>query len=143
VRQLRRNKSPPRVLLLDTPPGVENNAVVRDLSDDEGGSRIAWLAREDLPAGGGIPGGCGFDLETGWAASLWVLNAVYENPEMPPDMTHHELHQKVIELGVREPTVVNGVNLDELTVTTGQSLGFVELPGEPWRRVRWADRCRT
>jgi hypothetical protein len=113
--------------------------VVRDLSDDEGRSRIAWLAGDYLPAGGGIPGGCGFDLETGWAASLWVLNAVYENPEMPPDMTHHELHQRAIELGLREPTVVNGVNLDELMVTTGQSLGFVELPGGSWRRVRWAE----
>ncbi|OBK36797.1 hypothetical protein A5658_05375 [Mycobacterium sp. 1245111.1] len=54
-------------------------------------------------------------------------------------MTHHELHQRAVELGLREPAVVNGVNLDELAVTTGQSLGFAEVPREPWRRVRWAE----
>jgi len=55
----------------------------------------------------------------GWDASLWILNAVYENPEMPADMTHHEVHRQAIDLGLRQPTVVGDVNLDELTVTTG------------------------
>ena len=63
----------------------------------------------------------------------WVLNAVYENPEMP-DMTHHELHRQAIELGLREPTMVGEINLDELTVTTGQTLGFAERPDGSWRR---------
>jgi hypothetical protein len=61
--------------------------VVRALGDGEASPRIAWLACEDLPADRGIPGGTGFDLVAGWEASLWVLNAVYENPEMPTDMT--------------------------------------------------------
>lgn len=112
---------------------------MRALSDGEARPRIAWLAGEDLPADRGIPGGTGFDPVTGWDASLWVLNAVYENPEMPADMTHHELHQRAIELGLRQPTMVGEVNLDELAVTTGQSLGFAELPGRSWRRLRWAE----
>jgi len=111
---------------------------MRELSGDEGGAQIAWLVGDDLPAGGGIPGGCGFDLESGWDASAWVLNAVYENPEMP-DMTHHELHRQAIELGLREPTMVGEINLDEVTVTTGQTLGFAERPGRGWRRLRWTD----
>jgi len=98
---------------------VENNAVVRDLDDGKARTRISWLAGEDLPADRGIPGGTGFDLVIGWDASLWILNAVYENPEMPADMTHHEVHRQAIDLGLRQPTVVGDVNLDELTVTTG------------------------
>ncbi|WP_375482385.1 hypothetical protein [uncultured Mycobacterium sp.] len=112
---------------------------MHDLDDDEARSRIAWLAGEDLPADGGIPGGTGFDPVTGWHASLWILNAVYENPELPADMTHHDIHQQAIKAGLRQPTMVGEINLDELTVTTGQSLGFAERPGGSWRRVRWAE----
>jgi hypothetical protein len=116
-----------------------NNAVVRDLSDGEARPRISWLAGEDLSADHGIPGGTGFDLVSGWEASLWVLNAVYENPEMPVDMTHHDVHQRAMEMGLRQPTMVGEVNLDELTITTGQSLGFAQRPGGSWRRLRWAE----
>lgn len=118
---------------------VENNVLVHDLSDDEARPRISWLAGADLPEDRGIPGGTGFDLTTGWDASLWVLNAVYENPELPADLTHHEVHQRAIDMGLRQPTMVGEVNLDELTVTTGQSLGFAELPGGLWRRLRWEE----
>lgn len=62
---------------------------------------------------------------------------VYENPELSDGITHHELHHRAIELelGLREPTRVGAVNLDEITITTGHTLGFAERAGTPWRRV--------
>ncbi|OHU31655.1 hypothetical protein BKG76_00080 [Mycobacteroides franklinii] len=109
-----------------------------ELDDAAAGTRISWIARDDMPADGGCPGGTGFDPAEGWAASVWVLNAIYENPELSDAITHHELHHRAIELGLREPTMVGEMNLDENTITTGHSLGFAERPGAPWRRVRWA-----
>lgn len=113
-----------------------------ELDNTAAGTRISWIAGDDMPADGSCPGGTGFDPVEGWPASVWVLNAIYENPQLSEDITHHELHHRAIELGLREPTMVGEVNLDEITITTGRSLGFVERPGAPWRRVWWASLGR-
>lgn len=75
----------------------------------------------------------------GWEASTWILHAMYENPDLPADVTHDEAHRARLAAGLAEPTIVNGVDLDERTTLTGIPLGFEARPAPAWRRVRWSD----
>jgi hypothetical protein len=108
---------------------------VRILDADESADRIGWLSGNTWPPEGG---GTGFDPTGAWPAAAWVLNATYERDDMPADLTHHQLHQQAIAAGLKQPAIVNGMNLDELTVTTGEGLGFAEKPPPPWRRLTWS-----
>lgn len=79
----------------------------------------------------------GYDPPGGWAASAWVLNAIYERGDLAFDLTHHELRQHAVALGLQDPAFVGEVNLDDHTTTTGLGLGFAAKPPPPWRRLRW------
>ena len=108
--------------------------MLRKLSDDEAAGQTSWLSDRWPPSDDGT----GIDHTGDWPASAWVLNALYERDDLPSGLTHHESRQLSIDAGLEEPTVVNEVNLDALTVTTGVTLGFVERPEPPWRRLTWA-----
>jgi hypothetical protein len=108
---------------------------MRELDPAESAERMRWLSGEWPP-----PDGCaGCEIAEGWPAAAWVLNAMYERADIQGGLTHHELNRQAIAAGLREPAIVNGVNLDEVTVTTGVGLGFAEAPGPPWRRLTWAE----
>lgn len=97
-----------------------------------------WLAGDEWPAVyGSGPGATGYDPDDVGDAAVWVLHAVYERLDMPPGMTHHELHHQAIAAGLREPLIVGDVDLDDVTITTGQTLGFQERPPAGWSRVSW------
>jgi hypothetical protein len=64
----------------------------------------------------------GFDIDV-WESSIWVLNAMYESEAPLPDVTADELRKQHLRAGDIKPFILNGVNLDERTVTTGQTLG--------------------
>ncbi len=117
--------------------------VVRRIDGIEAADRMRWLAGDSWPAVyGSAHGATGYDPTDMWAAAVWVLHAMYEQPEIEPGLTHHELHQQAIAAGLREPTVVGDVNLDEITTTTGVPLGFGERPGPPWQRLTWSELGR-
>jgi hypothetical protein len=82
----------------------------------------------------------GFDVD-GWADSTWVLHAMFER-DGAPDVTHQQARQHEIAAGRDNPLVVDGVDLEAGSVATGIPLGFVEAPGPPWRRLRWAELTR-
>lgn len=48
--------------------------------------RLAWLPARCRD---GDPGWTGFDAD-GWAASIWLLYAMFERPDIPP-VTHQQL----------------------------------------------------
>jgi hypothetical protein len=97
---------------------------------------LAWLdGRTD-------DGMTGFDAD-GWEASTWVLHSMYENPNLPSAVSHHDRRQQAITQGIIEPLIVGGLNLDELAIDTGTVTGFTRRPGPDWTRLRWrtfADR---
>jgi hypothetical protein len=83
----------------------------------------------------------GYDA-VGWEASAWILHAMYEHPGLPGDVTHDDLHRSCLARGLDEPTVIGGVNLDDVSASTGIPLGFEQAPGPPWRRLRWSEYAR-
>ncbi len=99
----------------------------------EPGRELSWLA--DLPD---IEAVTGYDAQ-GWESSTWLLHAMYENPSLPTEITHHQGRQSRIAEGLIEPLIVGEVNLDERSTVTGTPLGFVVRPGSPWQRFRWSD----
>jgi hypothetical protein len=120
--------------------GGDTENVMRWLDDVGAQDRMRWLAGEHWPAFyGSGPGATGYDPSEGWGAAVWVLHAMYEKPDIDPGLSHHELHQQAIALGLREPTIVGGINLDESTTTTGQTLGFQKKPEPQWLRLTWSE----
>lgn len=110
--------------------------MLRELDADESARRTRWLCGDSWPP---TEGHTGFDRIAGWPAAAWILNAVYERDDIPAGLTHQDLRQSSIDAGIQSPTMINGVNLDEVAVTTGMTLGFAERPPMPWRRLSWAD----
>ncbi|MEU4807010.1 hypothetical protein [Actinosynnema sp. NPDC023587] len=84
----------------------------------------------------------GYD-KSGWDASTWVLHAMWEQPSFGP-VTYDELRRQQVADGTVEREAFGGIDLDDgRFVATGVPLGYVEAPGEGWRRLRWralADR---
>jgi hypothetical protein len=99
----------------------------------------SWLGdATSIGPGGGYTG---FDVDV-WHASIWVLNAMYESEVQLPDLSANQLLKLQILAGEAEPTIINGVNLDERTITTGQSLGRSEAPGPGWQRLLWSELAK-
>ena len=94
----------------------------------------AWLRSVD-------DGYLGFDIDV-WDASTWVLNAMYESEVPFPDMSWDELHKERLCAGEAEPWIINGVNLDKRTISTGQPLGRSQAPGSGWRRLLWSELAK-
>ncbi len=97
---------------------------------------VRWLS-ERITEGSDPSGYYGFDAK-GWEADIWILNAMYER-EPQSDITHQEVRQYQLEHGLVDPTMVGSVNLDELAVSTGVSLGLTTKPSNGWKRLRWSD----
>ncbi|ALG09868.1 hypothetical protein [Kibdelosporangium phytohabitans] len=95
--------------------------------------QLAWLPDGPDDAGWAT----GFDRH-GWEDSTWVLHAIWEQVG-GEQLTHDERRRQRIEAGEVEPTVTGGVNLDEMSVDTGVTLGYRRDPGSGWSRLRWAD----
>jgi hypothetical protein len=111
-------------------------AALRTLEAEETADRMRWLSGDTWPPSSGYTG---FDATGPWPAAAWVLNAIYERDDMPADLTHHELHHQAIAAGLRQPTIINGVDVDEKSIVTGGDLGFAEKPPPPWRRLTWSE----
>ncbi|MBN1174659.1 MAG: hypothetical protein JXA67_21025 [Micromonosporaceae bacterium] len=99
---------------------------------DDPETELAWLAGR--PAEEGLTG---YDPD-GWEESTWVLHAMYEHPELPDTVSHHQALKARLDAGVQQPLIVGGVNLDETTTVTGVPLGYVDDPGPSWQRLRWS-----
>jgi hypothetical protein len=112
---------------------------MRELDGIELAEQLDWLSGGTWPS---TDGATGYDRADGYAASAWVLNAVYERTDMPENLTHHEVHQLEIDAGLAAPAMVGDFNLDTHTITTGVGLGFAGAPEAPWRRLRWAELGR-
>lgn len=76
---------------------------------------------------------------SGWEDSTWVLNAFYELPFRGPLPTHDELHKSRIASGEEEPLIVAGINLDDVTTSTGGGLGYQRRPAADWQRRTWSE----
>ena len=100
--------------------------------DDTSGP-MAWF--DDRPSDEAMTG---FDA-IGWAASTWVLHAMYENVDLTGLGTHDDLHRRRLDAGEIAPLVIGGVNIEASITVTGCALGFVARPGQPWVRLTWAE----
>jgi len=74
-----------------------------------------------------------------WEANTWLLNAMYATEEILPEMSADELNRLRVKAGDSDALVVNGANLDDLSIRSGIGLGRSRAPGAGWRRLRWAD----
>lgn len=101
------------------------------------GRAFSWLVAE----GGQDESVTGYD-RSGWETSIWVLHAMWELPSQQDIPSVDEVRQRRIREGKLAPTVVGGINLDAVTVDTGIPLGFVDEPGDEWRRLPWAELSR-
>jgi hypothetical protein len=110
---------------------VDHGRVRRTKAEPE----IAWLVAREKGHGRAV----GFGDAADWEASVWLLHAMYENDELLSDTSHDEARRAGLAADLVEPIMVNGVNLDELTTTTGAGLGRSDWPGPGWARLKWAD----
>lgn len=76
---------------------------------------------------------------SGWEDNIWILNAFYELPLEGPLPTHDELRKFRIASGEEESRIINGVNLDTLTTTTGGGIGYEPRPPVDWQRRTWSE----
>ncbi|MEU8539484.1 hypothetical protein AB0C52_05690 [Streptomyces sp. NPDC048717] len=74
--------------------------------------------------------------------AVWVLNAMYERPQGPQDLSYDEYHQARLADGCVQPHVVGAIDLDAVTTVTGGGAGRALHPGPGWRRLRWAELAR-
>jgi hypothetical protein len=101
---------------------------------------VEWLAPVDR-RGAEVGNTTGYFADL-WPAEGWVLHAMYENPDLPADLTHDDVHRLELETGVSEPAVVGNVNLDDVTTVIGGGKGKSSAPPSTWRRLRWDDLGR-
>jgi len=97
---------------------------------------MVWL--RDRPSEEPITG---FDAG-GWAASTWVLHAMYENPDLVGLGTHDDLHRRRLDSGDVAPLIIGDVNLDATTTVTGRSSGGSQSTQPPASDLADADRGR-
>lgn len=103
---------------------------MRRLTDE---SLVSWLReRADHDYQTGLDA-------SGWPASTWILNGIYERSDLPTDLSHDELFHLRLARGEIEPTVIGNVDLDNVGVLTGGRAGWTERPGPEWTRVRWTE----
>jgi hypothetical protein len=88
---------------------------------------------------------CGYD-PGGWEASIWLLNAMYENPSIPDGLTHDDAETARRSTARRDRRWWRrrrrGRSVDELlseSTATGGALGRSRWPGPGWRRLRWTE----
>lgn len=96
---------------------------------------LGWLISR---GGDDLPYFTGSDV-SGWEDSTWILNAFYELPFKGALPTHDELHKSRIASGDEEPLIINGVNLDDETNSTGGGLGYQRRPSPDWQRRTWSE----
>jgi hypothetical protein len=106
-----------------------SSAFVRSQDD------LGWLIAR---GGENLPYFTGSDV-AGWEDSTWVLNSFYELPFTGALPTHDELHKSRIASGDEEPLIINGVNLDDETTSTGGGLGYQRRPKADWQRRTWSE----
>lgn len=76
---------------------------------------------------------------SGWEDSTWVLHAFYELPFNAALPTHDELRKARVASGEEEQLIIGGVNLDDLTTSTGGGLGYQRRPAAEWQRRTWSE----
>lgn len=105
---------------------------MRRLTQPEAAVQLEWLADqpEDERTTGYSP--------AGWKAETWVLHSMYENPDLHGLGTHDDVRRRALEDGEAAPDIVGGINLDDVTTSTGTPLGFSTKPGPPWQRLTWS-----
>ena len=69
-------------------------------------TELAWLA--GLPSEQAVTG---YDA-VGWPTSIWVLHAMYENPDLRKFGTHDDHHRRRLESGDVAPLIIGEVDLD-------------------------------
>lgn len=109
--------------------GVGHRRPWQTLRDSE--AELGWLRERSE----GPETGTGFDA-TGWPASVWVLNTMYEHAELDGSRTYDELEKEALRLGNLRPAPLG---LDERTIATGGDTGFKAHPGPDWTRLRWRE----
>lgn len=89
--------------------------------------------------------GCGYDARR-WEATAWILNAMYEDPSLPADVTYDEAEKAPAAPGPEPRTRRWWARRKEppssgelLGTATGVALGRSQSPGPGWRRLRWSE----
>ena len=102
---------------------------MQELSQVEAVRASSWLRAAD----GGGDAMVGFD-PSGWEDSVWILHAMYENRELPSDVTYDQAHKARRD---KWEMMVGDHDLNEVGTVTGGVLGYVGHPGKGWTRVSW------
>src|SRR3954447_17958925 len=85
----------------------------------EGQDELAWIRARTPGDDSGITG---FDAD-GWEESVWILHRLWENRDVPEEISWDDVRKHEIRTGRAEPFVIGPVNFDEDTVLTGVPLG--------------------
>ncbi|MGA1835373.1 hypothetical protein VD659_00440 [Herbiconiux sp. 11R-BC] len=105
---------------------------MRRLERTEASKALSWIEPDQRD------GVTGLDL-AGWDDSIWVLHAMYEHTGLPSDLTYEHLRIARREGGQRASAPIGTVDLDDIGIDSGITLGFTEHPGDGWRRLTWSD----
>jgi len=85
----------------------------------------------------------GYEL-AGWDASVWILHAMYEHPEIPGGLSHDDVDRMERSAGLGEPLPQTDVGRIIEEMTEGSTLigspgGASAFPGEGWERLWWRE----
>jgi hypothetical protein len=112
---------------------------VQLLSQPEAEDALDWLVQAN------VNGLTGFDA-SGWAATVWIVHAMYETDELPGGITHDEVHQIERAAGAHQAIQTGDAtfdaSLEELladATVIGSDLGASRDPGPGWKRLLWSE----
>jgi hypothetical protein len=74
--------------------------------------------------------------------AAWVLNAMYEHPQAPADVSYDDVHRARLADGTTAPFTLAGIDWSTVGTATGGGLGRAEHPGPGWERLRWSELSR-
>jgi hypothetical protein len=92
------------------------------------GDELQWLAARTT--GDGFTG---YDT-SGWADTIWVLHAMYENRDLPTDTTYDDKARAEAGLPPASSSDASGCNARLIGCPGGES----RWPGPGWERLQWA-----
>jgi hypothetical protein len=75
----------------------------------------------------------------GWPAETWILNAMYERPDLRADLTRDDVYRLRLTRRDHPEVAIDDRDVDDLFDLWQQDYDWRARPGPEWSRVRWTE----